>query len=297
MTWWCRFRRGGQVVWGELAAASSASLPQSRSALLRSTFHPATFSAGAFQVDYSQTFQPNDSDAILPPVPENECPCVWAAGLNYQRHADETGMEAPRLPTLFMKSTTALNAPFGDIVQPAVCHHEEMDYEGELAIVIGKECKDVSVDDALDYVLGFCTANDVSSRRWQGKKGGGQWVRSKSYDTFLPLGSALVSPKDLSGHGQSLGIKTTLSRPGQDDLVVQNSSTADMIFSIRELVSFISQDTTLRPWTVILTGTPEGVGFTRKPPLFLQPGDTVTVEIEGLGSTANTVVAKPGAKL
>jgi len=231
----------------------------------------------------------HDADFRLAPLTPAVVPTIWAAGLNYRKHAEETKMEVPRFPTLFMKSTSTLNGAFGDIKTPAVCNHE-MDFEGELAIIIGKGGKDIPVENAMEHVLGLTVANDVSARRWQGRKGGGQWCRSKSFDTFLPIGPGIVPTAALPDGGQSLRIQTTLKRPGQDPLLVQNSSTADMIFNIAELVSFISQDTTLHPFTVILTGTPEGVGFTRDPPLFIEPGDTVTVSIEGLGALRNKVV-------
>ncbi|KAJ3343451.1 hypothetical protein HDU93_008110 [Gonapodya sp. JEL0774] len=159
------------------------------------------------------------------------------------------------------------------------------DYEVELAVVIGTPAKDVPPEEALSHVLGFTSSNDVSARKWQGSKlGGGQWSFSKSFDGFAPLGPMLVTQEAL-GDPNSLRIKTRLN--GQE---VQNSSTADMIFDVKNLVSFLSQGTTLLPGTVILTGTPHGVGFTRSPPLFVKDGDHVSCWIEKIGATHNKFV-------
>ena len=160
----------------------------------------------------------------------------------------------------------------------------EVDYEAELAVVIGRECKDVPAERALEYVAGFTIANDVTARRWQGKRGGGQWVRSKSFDTFLPLGPFLV-PRNEVDLKAGLRIRTWLNGD-----VVQDGSTADMIFDVPTLISFLSQGTTLLPGTVILTGTPAGVGYTRG--VYLQSGDTVRITIDGLGTLFNTVAAE-----
>jgi 2-keto-4-pentenoate hydratase/2-oxohepta-3-ene-1,7-dioic acid hydratase in catechol pathway len=153
-----------------------------------------------------------------------------------------------------------------------------------LAVVIGKECKNVTADDALDYVLGYSCANDVSARDWQLKFGGGQWLRGKAFDTFCPLGPVLTTADEIPDPND-LEIKTTLNGD-----VVQDWNTSDMIFSVRQLVSFLSGSTTLAPGTVILTGTPHGVGMAAKPPRWLRPGDRVTVEIERIGKLTNPVV-------
>lgn len=208
---------------------------------------------------------------------------VFCVGLNYRAHAAETGAPLPDHPVLFMKPTTALAHPGDPIRIPACCTRgDEVDYEGELAVVIGKRVRDVPEADALACVLGYTAANDVSARRWQ-KHTGGQWVRGKSFDTFCPLGPALLTADEVPDP-QALGVRTTLN--GQ---VMQEGSTADMIFSVARLVSFLSRDTTLLPGTVLLTGTPAGVGFTRQPPVFLRPGDTVTVEIDRIGRLTNPV--------
>lgn len=185
-----------------------------------------------------------------------------------------------------MKLPTAVIA-HGDAIRiPAVCHPEEVDWEVELAVVIGKAAKNVSANTALDHVLGYTVANDVSARRWQGKKGGGQWCRAKVFDTFCPLGPRLVPASEIPDPNQ-LALSCTVN--GE---VMQQSNTSDMIFSVAHIIEFLSEGTTLLPGTVILTGTPEGVGFTRKPPLFLKPGDSVTVSIEGIGELTNPVFAE-----
>jgi 2-keto-4-pentenoate hydratase/2-oxohepta-3-ene-1,7-dioic acid hydratase in catechol pathway len=160
---------------------------------------------------------------------------------------------------------------------------QEVDYECELAVVIGKACKNVSKANALDYVLGYTCANDVSARDWQLKFGGGQWCRGKTFDTFAPLGPCLVL-KDEIPDPNKLRIQTVLNGS-----VMQDWNTDDMIFDVPALIEFLSGDTTLLPGTVILTGTPHGIGAARKPPVFLKDGDVVTIEIEKIGSLTNPV--------
>ncbi|GJL53998.1 MAG: hypothetical protein NPIRA02_11300 [Nitrospirales bacterium] len=216
---------------------------------------------------------------LAPIVP----PTILCIGLNYRAHAEETGAKLPEYPVLFIKAANSLNNPGDPIVIPTIAP-AEVDYECELAIVIGKPAKNVSRQDALDYVLGYTCANDVSARGWQKNGGGKQWCRGKSFDTFCPLGPVLVT-KDEIPTPNSLKIKTTLN-----DKTMQDSTTSDMIFDIPTLISFLSEGTTLLPGTVILTGTPPGVGFARKPPVFLKPGDQVTIEIEHIGMLINPVL-------
>ena len=158
-----------------------------------------------------------------------------------------------------------------------------MDYECELAVVIGKPCKNVRRAQALDYVLGYTCSNDVSARDWQVKRGGGQWSRGKSFDTFSPLGPCLVTPDDI-GNPNQLAISTMIN--GE---VMQDWNTNDMIFDVPTLIEFLSGSTTLLPGTVILTGTPHGVGMARKPPRWLRPGDSVSIKIEKIGILTNSV--------
>jgi 2-keto-4-pentenoate hydratase/2-oxohepta-3-ene-1,7-dioic acid hydratase in catechol pathway len=210
---------------------------------------------------------------------------IFCIGLNYRAHAEETGAAWPENPVIFMKPTTALNHPEAEIRLPACCvQGPEVDYEAELAVVIGRAATDVSERDALDYVLGYTCANDVSARRWQKHGGGGQWVKGKSFNSFCPLGPVLVTADEIPDP-QTLSLRTRLNGK-----TMQEGHTSDMIFPVAKLIHLLSQDTTLLPGTVILTGTPPGVGFVRKPPVFLAAGDRVEIEVEGIGVLANRVV-------
>jgi 2-keto-4-pentenoate hydratase/2-oxohepta-3-ene-1,7-dioic acid hydratase in catechol pathway len=223
---------------------------------------------------------------LAPVQPAN----IFCIGLNYKEHARETGAALPTQPVIFMKPTSALNHPDAPIRIPACCRSgPEVDFECELAVVIGKRAKNVTVERALDYGLGYTCANDVSARKWQKNGGGGQWIRGKGFDTFCPLGPVLVTAGtgvDEINDPQNLHISTRVN-----GIVMQDLTTSDMIFSVAQVISFLSMDTTLEPGTVILTGTPQGVGFARTPPVFLQPGDEVMVEIERIGQLRNPVMA------
>lgn len=210
-------------------------------------------------------------------------PAIYGIGLNYRAHAEEVGIAIPDYPVVFMKSPTSVQDPGGPIVLPRFLASDRVDYECELAVVIGRRCKNLSVEEALDAVFGYMCANDVSARDWQKERGGGQWVKAKSFDTFCPLGPVLVTA-DRIPDPQILPIRTLLN--GE---VRQESYTGDMIFSVAELVAFLSGSTTLDPGTVILTGTPPGVGAASKPRRFLRPEDSVEVEITGIGSLRNPV--------
>ena len=221
-----------------------------------------------------------DVAKLLAPVDPRAILCI---GLNYKFHAEESGMAIPQHPVLFMKSPGAVQNPGDPILLPSVLKSDSVDYECELAVVIGKAARNVKKADALDYVLGYTCANDVSARDWQKNGGGGQWCRGKTFDTFCPLGPVLVT-RDEIPNPNALGIKTILN--GQ---AVQDWNTNDMIFDVPTLIEFLSADTTLLPGTVIITGTPQGVGMARTPPLWMKAGDSVTVEIEGIGSLTNPV--------
>ena len=221
---------------------------------------------------------PREACRLLAPVAP---PNILAIGLNYRAHAQESGQALPERPVLFSKATTALLDPEADIVLPRAAPNE-VDYECELAIVIGRRARNVSADEALDYVLGYTCANDVSARDVQLRLDF-QWVRGKSFDTFCPLGPWIETDMD----PDRAPIRTRLN--GQ---VMQESNTSDLIFSCAELIAFLSAGMTLLPGTVIMTGTTSGVGFARKPPVFLQPGDTVEIEVEGIGTLRNGVVAE-----
>lgn len=218
---------------------------------------------------------------LAPVVPTN----IYCIGLNYREHAEESGVALPERPLVFMKPTSTLTHPGSPILLPKVQHDSEVDYECELAVVIGKTCRDVSETDALDYVLGYTAAHDVSARTWQLQAGGGQWIRGKGFDTFCPLGPVLVTPDEIEDP-QALRLKTELN-----GTIMQDHTTGDMIFTVRQLIAFLSQDTTLLPGTVILTGTPQGVGFARQPPIWLKAGDQVVIEVEKIGRLINPVVA------
>lgn len=218
---------------------------------------------------------------LLAPLEPTDIYCI---GLNYKAHAAEAGMELPRHPVVFMKPTSTLADPGQAILNPQACERgPELDYEAELCVVIGRETRNISVDDALGVVAGYTCANDVSARKWQMHGGGGQWVRGKSFDTFCPLGPVLTTADDIPDP-QDLDISCVLN--GE---TVQQGHTSDMIFSVAEIIAFLSRDTTLRPGTVILTGTPPGVGFARKPPLYLHDGDQVEVRIQHIGTLKNPV--------
>jgi len=205
-------------------------------------------------------------------------------GLNYKKHAKETKKKEPIKPILFIKNYHALNHPDGIIEVPAIATNNQVDYEVELCVVIGKECKNVKKEDALKYVAGYTVGNDVSARKWQGANlGGSQWCFSKGFDGFAPIGPQLVSPEIIPDPNT---LKLEMKVNGK---TLQSSNTKDMIFDVPTIISFLSQGTTLVPGTVIMTGTPEGVGFTRKPPIWLLDGYKTEATIEKIGSLKNTV--------
>jgi 2,4-diketo-3-deoxy-L-fuconate hydrolase len=209
-------------------------------------------------------------------------PNFFCIGLNYALHAKESGMDAPSEPIIFSKATSALSGPNDDVIIPRAS--VKGDWEVELGVVIGKTALYVSEEDALDYVAGYCTINDVSERSFQTERGG-QWIKGKSAPTFGPTGPYLVTADEV---GDPQNLRVTLKLNGN---TVQNSNTSDMIFSVREIVSYMSRFMELRPGDIIATGTPSGVGMGMKPQRFLRPGDTMEVEVEGLGAQKQTAVA------
>ncbi|MGI9113403.1 MAG: fumarylacetoacetate hydrolase family protein [Gaiellaceae bacterium] len=216
-------------------------------------------------------------------MPDNGLPIarpskIVCVGLNYRDHAEESGMEIPARPLLFAKWPSSLIGPGQPIVLPHQA--EQVDYEAELGVVIGRRARSVPVVDALDHVAGYVCANEVSARDIQFADG--QWTRGKSFDTFGPVGP--LAPVDRVPDPQALRIRCLLN--GE---VVQDSSTAQMIFTVAEVIAFVSDGITLEPGDLILTGTPAGVGLGRKPPVYLADGDEVTVEIDGVGSLTNPV--------
>ncbi|MBM4163829.1 MAG: DUF2437 domain-containing protein [Lentisphaerae bacterium] len=214
---------------------------------------------------------------LLAPVEPVNVLCI---GQNYQSHVDERGDKRPQAPVLFMKPTTAMIGPNAPIVIPAIAP-AEVDYEAELALVIGKTARHVSESRALEYVLGYTCAHDVSARDCQ--RNDGQWVRAKAFDTFCPIGPWLeteLNPLDVRVRGRLNG------------QTLQDASTSLMIFGIPFLISYLSRGMTLLPGTLLLTGTPAGVGSARRPPIYLKPGDLFEVDVSGIGVLRNRVEAE-----
>jgi 2-keto-4-pentenoate hydratase/2-oxohepta-3-ene-1,7-dioic acid hydratase in catechol pathway len=219
---------------------------------------------------------------LLPPVPDpRKIICV---GLNYADHAREGGSAPPEEPVIFCKFPTALIAHGDPIVLPNVSR--QVDYEAELVVVIGRGGRHIPRDRAFEHIVGYCPGHDVSARDWQTGKPGRQWLLGKTFDTFAPCGPALVTRDEVPDPGK-LPIRFRLN--GE---TMQNSNTNQFIFPVDELVAYVSQVCTLEPGDLLYTGTPPGVGFARKPPVFLKPGDVAEVEIEGLGVLRNPVVAE-----
>lgn len=214
---------------------------------------------------------------VVAPVPNPRT--LICVGLNYHDHAAETGAASPDEPVLFAKQVTCVIGPGATIALPAAS--SEVDYEAELAVVIGFEAENVSPGEALAHVAGYTAFNDVSARDWQARSS--QWMAAKSFATFGPMGPALVTSDEIPDP-QNLSIQLLLNGDR-----LQDSSTAQMIFSVAEIISFVSRVWTLHPGDVIATGTPAGVGFTRKPPIFLGEGDVVEVRIAGIGTLYNDV--------
>jgi 2-keto-4-pentenoate hydratase/2-oxohepta-3-ene-1,7-dioic acid hydratase in catechol pathway len=240
--------------------------------------------AGTLLSQLKLTNRPADVRKLLAPLVPSQ---ILGIGLNYRRHADETKAKVPEFPVLFFKGLNALQNPGDPIFIPTHLASEEVDYECELAVVIGRTCKNVSRKNALEFVLGYTCANDVSARDWQKKKGGGQWSRGKSFDSFCPLGPCLVTPDEIP-NPNALAIRTILN-----GIAVQDWNTDDMIFDVPSIIEFLSGSTTLLPGTTILTGTPHGVGMAANPPRWLKPGDSVSVDIERIGRLTNLVQFEP----
>lgn len=221
--------------------------------------------------------QPGRIGSCLADVPNFFC-----IGLNYAKHAAETGAEPPKEPIIFSKATSALSGPFDPVAIPR--GSVKSDWEVELGVIIGREATYVSEADALGFVAGYCTINDVSEREFQIEKGG-QWIKGKSAPTFGPVGPYLVTADEVP-NPQSLKVQLTLN--GE---VMQDSDTSDMIFTVAEIISYMSNFMTLRPGDIIATGTPAGVGMGLKPQRFLKPGDVMEIEVAGLGRQRQEVVA------
>jgi len=238
---------------------------------------------------------------LAPPIPRPGK--VIGIGYNYLDHIREQGMERPDRPTLFSMFANAVVGDGDPIRRPAGTH--ALDMEAELAVIIGRRASHVGAADGLSHVAGYTVANDITARDWQGQKkalrpgekGDGQWLRAKGSDTFLPLGPALIPAREV-GDGRGLRVKswrTAAAGPQADEpFQMQDGSTADLLFGVAELISLISQEVTLDPGDIIVTGTPSGVGVFREPQIFLEPGDLVRVEVEGIGSLTNPITDQEG---
>lgn len=242
----------------------------------------ALLEAGDEPLDFVRGLRSNGNAVPLASV-HLECPVslrkIVAVGLNYKDHAMEAGLKIPSAPLCFAKFTSSLAGPFDPIRLPA--EDTNVDYEGELGVIIGRKAQRVAEDDAMRYVAGYVVFNDVSARKWQFEDG--QWTRGKSCDTFAPNGPFLVTADEVPDSG-ALRITTRLN--GE---IMQDSNTSQLIFNVAKIVSYFSHSFTLYPGDLIATGTPAGVGFSRKPPVYLKEGDVVEVEIERIGRISNRV--------
>lgn len=267
-------RVGGHYV--EIQAADP-SLPSSVKELL-ATGQGALRRAGVATQD-GQARHDVKTARLLAPVPDPQK--IVCLGLNYADHAAESGMEAPSEPVLFSKFSSALIGHGEEIVLPRIS--SEVDYEAELVVVIGRQGRDIARDQALSHVAGYAVGHDVSARDWQLGKPGKQWLAGKTFDTFAPIGPELVMSDEVADP-HALGVRLRLN-----GRTMQDSNTNQLIFKIDEIITYLSQIVTLEPGDLIFTGTPPGVGMARKPPVWLQPGDIVEVEIDGLGTLRNPV--------
>jgi 2-keto-4-pentenoate hydratase/2-oxohepta-3-ene-1,7-dioic acid hydratase in catechol pathway len=216
-----------------------------------------------------------------PPIPNPEK--IICIGLNYGDHARETGIEPPPEPVIFSKLPSAVCGDWQSIVLPR--ESRDVDFEAELVVVIGREGRHIPREQAFQHVAGYCCGNDVTARDWQLRKPGGQWLLGKSFDTFAPIGPAIITADEIPDPGN---LQILLRLNGQ---AMQRSSTKQLIFPIDYLISYISNVCTLVPGDLVFTGTPPGVGFARKPPVFLKSGDVIEIEIEKIGVLRNPVVS------
>jgi 2-keto-4-pentenoate hydratase/2-oxohepta-3-ene-1,7-dioic acid hydratase in catechol pathway len=274
------FRRNGKISYGLLEGDEIADLPG-----LDPQLPPALNDALPTLRGYAppeatrKTLSLSDV-TLLPVIPSPQK--IICIGVNYADHAAETGQAPPPYPTVFAKFANTLAASGDPIVLPSASTMP--DYEGELAVVIGRPGRQITEQDALDYVAGYTAFNDVSARDFQGHTS--QWTMGKSPDTFGPLGLALLTADEIPDP-QKLELRTTVN--GE---VLQQASTADMVFTVRQLIAYLSQTMTLLPGDVIATGTPSGIGAARTPPRFLRPGDTVVISIDDVTELANPVVGE-----
>ena len=262
--------------------AADARLPEDMIELLRGGTELLQLARHVVESASPEMWLPVEATQLVAPVPNpGKIICI---GLNYRDHAAEAGLATPAEPVVFAKLSNTVNGPFSPIPMPR--GSEQIDYEAELGVVLGKTCKGVKEADALDYVAGYLAVNDVSARDVQHRNG--QWVLGKSPDGFAPMGPALVTADEV-GDPQQLDVRTRIG-----DEVLQSSNTREMIFPVARLISFITEFVTLEPGDVIATGTPSGVGGAQDPPRWLRAGETVRVEIPRLGALANLMVPPEG---
>ncbi|KAI5918377.1 fumarylacetoacetate hydrolase [Camillea tinctor] len=241
------------------------------------------FSGGsALDLSAEPTSKIRTIERLLPPLSQVEVGTIRCIGLNYRNHAKEMNLTLPDHPTLFFKPATCLNAPNAPLLIPHQATDGQADYEAELAVVIAKPARNIRVEDALDYVLGYTCSNDVTARKHQFN--GAQWGFGKGFDGFAPIGPCLVSTTRIPDPAV-IELKTVLN-----GISMQEGRADDMIFTVPRIIAYLSQGTTLQPGTVIMTGTPHGIGVSKKPPVFLKPGDDLRVVMShGLGSLVNYV--------
>ena len=263
--------------WVNLSAADSSMPTNVQDMLVAEKFEIkklAILAARAPQLEKQPT-------RILPPIPAPQK--ILCVGLNYRAHAEETGQSIPEEPLIFSKLNSTLIGHGAEIVLPPVS--DQVDFEAELVVVFGKRGRNIPAGQALQYVAGYCCGNDVSAPDWQKGKPGRQWLLGKSFDTFAPLGPWMV-PAEAVPDPANLTIECRVN--GE---IMQHSNTRDLIFPLEQLICYISSVCTLEVGDLLFTGTPPGVGVARQPPKFLGPGDRVEVEIERIGTLANSVVA------
>ena len=274
----------------DLAAASDGALPADMAGVLAQDETLASVRGVLERADSEPAHLPRKARSplgqarLLAPVPRpGKVPCL---GLNYSEHAAESGFDAPTEPVVFCKAASSVIGPGEPILLPEASG--KVDYEVELAVVIGRRARSVSAAEALDYVAGYTVLQDVSARDYQLEKAGGQWYLGKSFDTFCPLGPWLVT-KDEIPDPQALALECEVISEGARPEVLQSSSTSRMIFPVAAIVEYLSRVFTLEPGDVIGTGTPSGVGMSRTPPRFLRAGDVVRCTVEGIGTLENPV--------
>ncbi|MGI8810932.1 MAG: fumarylacetoacetate hydrolase family protein [Pyrinomonadaceae bacterium] len=276
-----RYRVGALIDGDEIADLTPSILPMGLSAseILRCFDRERDFvtpATDAIESGELPTFHRSEVTLGSPVPRPGKIICI---GLNYRDHAEESGMAIPTSPIIFSKFSTCIIGAGEAIRIPA--GSEQVDYEAELAFVIGRTAKNVTAADAMNYVFGYTNFNDVSARDFQFADG--QWQRGKSCDTFAPMGEYLATPEEI-GDPHDLKIRFRLN--GE---TLQDSNTSNLIFNIPELIEFLSKSITLEPGDIVATGTPPGVGFARKPPVFLKRGDMAEVEIDGLGKLSNPI--------